>query len=185
MLSRVESQKPLMNTDLGLKRSEVGLAEPNNEWSEEFARESLVISRVLGDLASGIEHVGSTAVNSLPAKPIIDIAVSVETKSAIREIVSKLEGVGYIYRGEAAFQGGHLLVRESSPGVGTHHVHVIEASDPQWRSWLRFRDFLKTDRELRQRYARLKLELKNRFPSDRRSYTLGKTRFIESALKRE
>lgn len=174
-----------MNPDLGLKRSEVGLVEPNDEWSEEFARERLVIGQVLGDLVSGIEHVGSTAVNALPAKPIIDIAVSVESKDAIDAVVSKLEAIGYVYLHNAAFQGGHMLVRESAPGVGTHHVHVIEATDPQWRSWLRFRDFLKTDRELRQRYARLKLELKDRFPCDRRSYTLGKTRFIESALKRE
>ena len=122
---------------------------------------------------------------ALPAKPIIDIAVCVDSDTLIAPVVARLEEVGYLYYGDAAFRGGHLLVKESSPGVRTHHVHVLTADDPQWHSWLRFRDFLRTDRELRQRYARLKLELKSRFPSDRRAYTLAKTRFIENALKRE
>jgi GrpB-like predicted nucleotidyltransferase (UPF0157 family) len=174
-----------VNVNLGLKRSEVGLAEPDDEWSEEFAREGALLDKSLGKLALGIEHIGSTAVRALPAKPIIDIAVCAESEAAIPKVIAILEGVGYIYRGDTPLQGGHLLVRESSPSVRTHHVHVVEVNDPQWWSWLRFRDFLKMDRELRQRYARLKQELKNRFPSDRRSYTLGKTRFIERALKRE
>lgn len=174
-----------MSPNIGLERSEVDLVEPDNEWPAIFARERLLLTRALGELALEIEHVGSTAVSALPAKPIIDIAISVEREAVIPEIVSRLGRIGYIYRGDAAFQGGHLFVRESSPGVRTHHVHVIEVSDPQWKSWLRFRDFLKTDQELRHRYSRLKSELKVQFPSDRRSYTLGKTRFIESVLNRE
>lgn len=171
--------------NLGLKRSEVDLANPSDDWSTEFAQERLSLSTALGDLALGIEHVGSTAVYALPAKPIIDIAVAVDSEAAIPQVALKLEETGYIYRGDAAFQGGHLFVKESLPDVRTHHVHVVRVSDPQWHSWLRFRDFLKTDRVLRQEYVQLKLDLKNRYPHDRRSYTLGKTQFIESALKRK
>lgn len=174
-----------MIAHLGLKRDAVDLVESADDWSEAFSREHLVLKQAFGGLACSIEHVGSTAVGALAAKPIIDIGVCVETDALIPDLVAKLETVGYIYRGDAAFQGGHLLVKESSPGVRTHHVHVVRADDPQWRSWLRFRDFLRTDRELRKRYARLKLELKDRFPTDRRSYTLAKTRFIENVLKRK
>ena len=172
-----------MIADLGLQRDEVTLVESTRDWSEAFSRESLVLREALGNLAASIEHVGSTAVGALPSKPIIDIAISVETDAAIPHVVAKLEAIGYLDRGDAAFQGGHLLVKEASPGVRTHHVHVVRSDDPQWRSWLRFRDFLRADRELRRRYARLKQELKERFPTDRRSYTLAKTRFIEDALQ--
>lgn len=174
-----------MIADLGLKRDEVDLVQSTRDWAQAFSRERRVLEQALGALASSIEHVGSTAVDTLAAKPIIDIAISVEADTAIPELVAKLESVGYLYRGDTPFQGGHLLVKESAPGVRTHHVHVARCDDPQWRSWLRFRDFLRTDRELRGRYARLKLELKERFPFDRRSYTLAKTRFIEDALKSE
>ena len=174
-----------MPPGLGLERTAVELVEPDHEWTKEYARERLNLSKAIGELALAIEHVGSTAVPALPAKPIIDIAVSVQSEAEIPKIVPKLEGIGYLYRGDAPFQGGHLFVRESSPGVRTHHVHVVQIRDPQWREWVRFRDFLKTNSELRKDYAQLKLELKNRFPSDRRAYTLGKTRFIKNTLKDE
>ena len=174
-----------MIVGLGLNRDEVDLAESTPDWSEAFSRERFVLKEILGNLASSIEHVGSTAVGTLPAKPIIDIAVRVEDEAAIRSLIAKLEAAGYIYRGDAPFQGGHLLVKESSPGVRTHHVHAVTADDPQWQSWLRFRDFLRTDRELRKQYTQLKQELKRRFPTDRRSYTLAKTQFIENVLKRD
>lgn len=174
-----------MIAELGLKRDEVDLAQPTRDWSDEFSRERFLLEQALGALACRIEHVGSTAVAALPAKPIIDIAICVDKDAFISRVVTRLEDVGYLYYGDAAFPGGHLFVRESSPGVRTHHVHVVRADDPQWRSWLRFRDFLRTDGELRERYARLKKELKCRFPCDRRAYTLAKSRFIESALKRD
>lgn len=174
-----------MNITIGLKQGEVSLAEPSREWPLLFGREHRLLAHALGDLARAIEHVGSTAVGALPAKPIIDIAVAVQAGDTVARVIPRLEQAGYVYHGEAAFPGGHLFVRESASGLRTHHVHVVPLDDPQWRSWLRFRDFLKTDRELRRRYTRLKRELKSRFPSDRRSYTLGKTRFIEDALSRE
>ena len=173
-----------MSSHLGLEHSEVLLAAPDSDWQEEFIRERRVLGEALGSLAIAIEHVGSTAVGTIPAKPIIDIAILVDSDTAISQAVSRLEAAGYIYRGNTDNQGGHLFVKESSPGVRTHHVHVAHKDDPQWRDWLRFRDFLRTDRELRRRYAQLKSELKERFPHDRQSYTLGKSRFIETALKR-
>ena len=150
-----------------------------------FAREHGLLSETLGALARAIEHVGSTAVDAMPAKPIIDIAVAVDSLDTVPEIITRLERRGYLYRGDGAFTGGHLFIRESTPGVRTHHVHVVAADDPQWQSWLRFRHFLRTDRELRHRYIRLKRELSARFPSDRRSYTLAKSRFIESILSHD
>lgn len=173
-----------MKSDLGLPQDVVDLSAPCREWSSLFARERRIVHRALGELALEIEHVGSTAVEALPAKPIIDIAVAIPSREAVPEVAARLERVGYLYRGEAVFRGGHWFVKEASPGMRTHHIHVVVAGDPQWRSWLRFRDFLRTDGLLRRRYAVLKSELKHRFPSDRRSYTLGKTRFIENALTR-
>ena len=174
-----------MSVGLGLRWGEVLLAEPDDQWAAMFARERRSLAEALGGLARAIEHVGSTAVDALPAKPIIDIAVAVGAEEAVPTVIERLEAIGYIHRPDAAFHGGHLLVRESAPGVRTHHLHVVTEDDPQWRSWIRFRDFLAADRELRARYTRLKRELKCRFPSDRRSYTLAKTRFIEGILSRE
>ncbi len=79
----------------------------------------------------------------LDAKSIIDIPVAVPSRQVILQLGDPLRGLGYLYRGDAGGDGGHLFVRESAPEVRTHHLHVVEVNDPQWRQSLLFRDMLR------------------------------------------
>jgi GrpB-like predicted nucleotidyltransferase (UPF0157 family) len=131
-----------------------------------------------------VQHVGSTAVPGLPAKPILDLAASVRFLDVVPKLITKLTALGYIYRGDGPNSGGHLFVWESEPGVRTIHLHVVTRDDIQWSNYLRFREILRHETILRKRYAALKQELRNRFPNDRESYTNHKHDFIREVLSR-
>ena len=153
------------------------------EWHALFERELRVLLERVGDLAVDIQHVGSTAVEGLEAKPIIDIALAVASAEDIPRLRHPLEGLGYIYRGDAGKDGGHLFVKESAPEVRTHHLHVVSVDDPQWHEWLSFRDELRANEALRASYSDLKKALQERFAEDRKGYTQAKNEFVESVVR--
>ncbi|HOM80202.1 MAG TPA: GrpB family protein [Armatimonadota bacterium] len=169
---------------IGLKRHTVRIVDYDPAWAARYREEARVIRSALDALAVDVQHVGSTAVPGLMAKPILDIAVAVEALEAIPEVVRRLVATGYIDRGDAGRNGGYLLARESEPEVRVVHTHLVCRDDDQWRNYLAFRDLLRSDPEIRSDYARLKRELAAQFPNDRRSYTAGKEAFIRSALAR-
>lgn len=135
-----------------------------------------------GQLVIDTQHVGSTAVPDLPAKPILDIAAGVTMLDSMPELVERLTRIDYIYRGDHGDDGGHIFVAESSPDVRTIHMHVVEYGCKQWRDYLLFRDLLRENTALRQEYARLKKELARVHGNDRESYTTSKETFIRGIL---
>ena len=154
----------------------------SSEWQAAFAAERGRLQALLGTLASAIEHVGSTAVADLPAKPIIDIAVAANLAATFDRINSILLANEYIYMKDAGNDGGHIFVREPYADVRTHHLHLIDADDAQWANYLSFRDLLRNDAGIRQRYAELKAALAAEFYDDREAYTAAKTEFIAEVL---
>ncbi|OED49886.1 hypothetical protein AB838_04725 [Rhodobacteraceae bacterium (ex Bugula neritina AB1)] len=93
-----------------------------------------------------------------------------------------MSSIGYLYRGNNTENGGHLFVLEKSPEVRAIHLHAIFDSDPQWSDYLQFRDILRSNADLRGKYADLKSHLATAFPGDRKKYTAGKASFIKAAL---
>ncbi len=168
---------------IGLKRHAVVVVEHRSEWAELFAAEARALRLAAGDLAEDIQHVGSTAVPGLPAKPIIDIAIAIRSRDVIPELAERLVARGYIDRGDGGSDGGWLLVKESQTNVRTFHVHMVETNDPQWRNYHAFRDALCSDAALRDRYAALKRGLAAQFAGDRKSYTNAKHDFIRGVLR--
>ena len=167
---------------LGLTRNTVRLAEHEPVWFTLFAAEEDRIRECLVDVAVNVQHVGSTAVLGLAAKPILDIAVAVATRSDVSLAANRLREAGYLDRGSAGQEGGHLVVRELSPDVRAVHIHIVEAADSQWSDYLRFRERLRSDGQVRQRYAQLKAQLAATHRTDRRAYTTGKNAFIRQIL---
>jgi GrpB-like predicted nucleotidyltransferase (UPF0157 family) len=167
---------------IGLKRHTVRVVAHRAQWRGLFERELHALLECVGHLVVDIQHVGSTAVPGLDAKPIIDIALAVPSTGVIPRLGRALGDLGYIYRGDAGGVGGHLFVKESAPDVRTHHLHVVAVGDPQWREWLLFRDELRADETLRARYAALKKDLQERFAEDRRGYTEAKNEFIRGLV---
>ncbi len=169
---------------IGLRRHTVRVVEYDAEWASIFETESRAVRKAGGDLVLDVQHVGSTAVPGLPAKPVVDIAVAVGARDAITRLVGSLTAIGYIDRGDGGSDGGYLLVRESEPDVRTVHLHVVEQTDVQWNNYLAFRNTLCQDSKVRQRYAELKRQLVAKFGEDRKAYTASKNNFIREVLKR-
>jgi GrpB-like predicted nucleotidyltransferase (UPF0157 family) len=164
---------------IGLRRHTVRVVEHDPEWASRFEEEAATIRRVGGPLVLDVQHVGSTAVPGLPAKPILDIAVAVGSSGDIPELVRRLTAVGYIDRGDGGRDGGYLLVRDSEPEVRTAHVHIVERADPQWHRYVVFRDILRRDDAIRQQYGDMKKQLAAAYPTDRERYTTSKSEFIQ------
>ena len=167
---------------IGLRRFTVRLVEHEPAWAALFASEAAEIRRHAGEGVVDVQHVGSTAVPGLMAKPILDIAVAVSTPETVPIVAHRLGDGGYIDRGSAGRDGGHLVVKEAAPDVRTVHIHIVDVADPQWRDYLRFRDMLRDDEALRRVYGVLKTSLARACADNRRMYTTGKHSFIRSLL---
>jgi GrpB-like predicted nucleotidyltransferase (UPF0157 family) len=167
---------------IGLKRGTVHVVPSDDEWPAAFAQERRRLCECIGHLVLDIQHVGSTAVSGLAAKPIIDIAVAVASPANVQRCRPLFVELGYLDRGDAGRTGGYLFVKESAPEVRTHHLHMIAIDDPQWANYLRFRDRLRADVALRTEYASLKRKLQERFACDRQGYTEAKDAFIRRVL---
>jgi GrpB-like predicted nucleotidyltransferase (UPF0157 family) len=167
---------------VGLERHRVHLADHHPAWAGLAGEVCREVIRAAGGLITDAQHVGSTAVPGLVAKPILDIAAQVLDHAEVQQLIPLLESFGLVYRGDGGNDGGHLFVRESSPDVKTVHLHVVAKDDPQWEEYLLFRDLLRGDPGIRQRYGDLKEQLAERFPDDRESYTSSKCEFIRGVL---
>jgi GrpB-like predicted nucleotidyltransferase (UPF0157 family) len=168
---------------IGLTRGAVALEPYSPEWPELFRREAERLRAALGDLATAIEHVGSTSVPGLDSKPLIDMAVAVRDWPAADRCRPLLQDLGYEYVPHAS-QVGRLFFALGTPTFRTHHLHLVLANDPQFRGWLLLRDRLRADPRLRDRYQRLKRALAARFPDRREEYTSRKSRFVEMVTNR-
>lgn len=169
---------------IGLKRHAVKLVDYAPQWVP-FADAACKETRMAGDeLLADVQHVGSTAVPGLPAKPIVDIAAAMGDLTLVPELIERLTRIGYLYRGDRGGDGGHLFIMESSPDVRTIHLHVVEHNGEQWGNYIRFRDLLRGDSTIRDQYTRLKRDLALKFPGDRLSYTAAKDEFIGRVLER-
>ncbi|HEY8562144.1 MAG TPA: GrpB family protein [Pyrinomonadaceae bacterium] len=167
---------------LGLERGIVKLLPHDERWHELFAEEKARISDVVGDFVVSIEHIGSTSVCGLAAKPILDIAIAIEDKASGKHCVAPLENIGYVYRGENGIPGRFYFVKGKAERR-THHLHVLLEGSEELKNHLAFRDHLRTNRDAAAEYDRIKTELAEKYPHDRDSYLDGKTEFIEKILK--
>jgi GrpB-like predicted nucleotidyltransferase (UPF0157 family) len=152
-------------------------------WPARFRIEGQLIRIALGDLAPHIEHIGSTAVPGLAAKPIIDILVGVRSLADFERHYDRLGIYGYEYIPEyERVLPDRRFFKRVVRGVRTHHVHVVEFNGLYWKRYMKFRDTLRGDTRLSVRYAELKRHLAARFRFDRDAYTNGKTGFVETVL---
>lgn len=167
---------------IGLEQNTVKLVDHDAGWAR-LGRESCrAVQNACGKRLVDVQHVGSTAVPGLEAKPILDLAAGVHAMNSISEISERLTRAGYLYRGDQGDDGGHLFVLESSPGIRTVHLHVVEHGGNQWRDYLRFRDLLRDRPAIRERYSVLKRGLASACRGDRALYTASKAEFIREIL---
>ncbi|MCM3923274.1 GrpB family protein [Frankia sp. AiPs1] len=162
----------------------VELAAHDPGWAGRFVEQRDRVGDILGDLLAGaVEHVGSTAVADLPAKPVVDLLAPVHDLDAARGAVAALAGDGWLYWPQDPAGHYRLWFLRPHPAARTHHLHVIAHDDPQARALLAFRDALRADADLRGRYARLKRRLGEAYRDNRNAYTNAKGAFVEEALR--
>jgi len=167
---------------LGLRYDTVQIVPYRPEWKRAFSEERERLIDALFEIPCEIEHVGSTAVPGLSAKPILDIAIAVAPGGETSRALLALQTIGYEYRVDAGAEGGHVLVRGPAPLVRTHHIHVVAPDDPQWESYLLFRDLLRQDKSARASYSAEKTVLGRRHRQDRDGYTAAKTEIVQRLL---
>lgn len=164
----------------GLKSGELRLATVGPEWAQRFAAERERISAALGAAALDIQHVGSTAIPGILAKPILDIAVVVQTFELGHSLVPLLVHLGYEYRGENGIARRHYFV-QGAPRR-THHLHVLEPGSAQLSRHLGFRDLLRCSPATAARYSELKRTIAVEAGGKRALYQDLKFSFINEVM---
>ena len=155
----------------------------DSAWRRLFEIERELLNHLLGPwLVGAIEHIGSTAVPGLAAKPIIDLMAGVETLDASRPAIAALQSANYLYAPYRA-DVEHWFCKPN-PARRTHHLHLIPYKSRLWTECLTFRDSLRSDPSIAQQYLVLKQRLAAAHETDREAYTDGKAEFIAAVLQR-
>ncbi|PYQ62473.1 MAG: GrpB family protein [Acidobacteria bacterium] len=160
----------------------VVVVDPDPQWGEAFASLRERLSPALAGLPARIEHVGSTAVPNLAAKPIIDIDVVVPSAAEVPAAIARLESIGYVHQGDLGIPGREAF--QSPPELPRHHLYLCAAASREYERHVRFRDFLRRHPAAAQAYSDLKREAARRFRDDRQAYGDAKSAFIEDVLAR-
>jgi len=167
---------------LGLERGLVKLEPYNNKWSKLFDEERELLSSQLKELIIVIEHVGSTSIEGLFAKPIIDIAIGVSSLDVIIELKEKVKALGYV-EVPVSIDGKHVFARYKEKKI-THFLHVMIYNQNLWIDQISFRDYLRSDLDAKIEYIKIKEKLANKYPNDVISYTNEKKKFVDHILKK-
>lgn len=163
----------------------ISIVEYSPVWRELFEKEKCLLEIALDENTGVIEHIGSTSVVGLAAKPIIDIMIGLHDFSLAGHLVSKIEKSGYQYVPEYEdVMPDRRYFKKKIGGASTHHIHLVEIGSEFWQRHLLFRDFLRENREVADEYAALKKRLAEIKWSDKNEYTDAKTAFIKNIENR-
>lgn len=152
----------------------IDLYEHDPQWAPRFRTERDSLLMAFPGCFLGIEHIGSTAIPGLRAKPIIDMLGIVGHLEACVPVAAKIDGLGYMVRGENGIAGRRYFTREAPDAI---HFHVYAEGDPRIGAHLRFRDHLRANPSSRREYEALKLRLADLHADDRAAYTAAKSSF--------
>ena len=166
---------------LGVKRNTVVLLPYDENWAAQFIIEQNVLAELFEIPLEKIEHIGSTAVPGLPAKPLLDIAVLIDDLDEL-DCELKLKAIGYAER-VGRLAGRQRVFVKSKDDMVTHHLHLIEKGTKHWVEKIGFRDFLCHNEQARLVYQKLKESLSKKYKNERRKYTDAKAEFIQKCIK--
>ncbi|MBE6609788.1 MAG: NUDIX domain-containing protein [Ruminococcaceae bacterium] len=163
------------------KKEVVRLLSYNPEWAEVGKTVINELRSVFGGVIVDARHIGSTAVENLKSRPIIDIAVAVHSFDEARGFLAQLEPLGYLHRPETDTENQIFL--STIKNRYNVYIHIVIYMKTLWNSYVAFQECLKKDPETRQKYEQLKTILAQRHVYDRRAYTAGKSEFVRRILR--
>jgi GrpB-like predicted nucleotidyltransferase (UPF0157 family) len=162
---------------MSTKDAPIQLVAYDSQWPRLFLEERQALLRVLSPWLQGpIEHIGSTAVPGLAAKPVIDIMAAVGTLEESRRAITAVQSLDYLY---APYRPDMMhWFCKPHPSFRTHHLHLVPSGSALWKANIAFRDRLREDQGLAAEYSDLKRNLAVAFEQDREGYTKGKSAFV-------
>ncbi len=177
---------------IGLKRGTVKLYEHEKEWEIEAQNTITRLKEILGDVIKDIQHVGSTSILTIKAKPIIDIALAVDSFDDILAYEKELKNAGFYYRPNAQASIRNQLLfacgnfYEGTGDLQTHFIHIVRTNSMDWINYINFRDYLNSTPSVAKEYENLKVSLALQAPIDscREKYLKGKHDFIVYTLRK-
>lgn len=149
------------------------------EWKNDFEEIKQELVNAIGDLIVGIEHVGSTSVEGLSAKPIIDIDVVISDYSVFDSIVSRLSTIGYTHEGDLGIKDREVFKYTDKPHLRKHHLYVCPQNSKELLRHTTFRDFLRNNPEAVKKYSQVKENGAKLFPDNMDKYIEYKSPCIE------
>ncbi len=159
------------------------VVQPYDEsWPADFEKIKAEISAALGGVAVAIEHVGSTSVKGLAAKPIIDLDVVVKD-AEVPKAVERLAKIGYIHEGNLGIEGREAFHYDGKEHLKPHHLYVCPESSLELKRHIAFREYLRSHKDAVQEYSAIKIEAAKLFPDDIDSYIAHKSPVIEKLYK--
>jgi len=165
---------------VGLARGAVELRPYDPAWAQWFERERTALLADVPDLLE-VEHVGSTSIPGIEAKPIIDMQASLRSLNDWQGVIPRLVQRGYTFTAGRVYES-RVFLPKGPEELRTYYLSLIEAGSEEWRERLRFRDALRSDQALRVEYQELKRRLARQHVSDRAAYTDAKSAFVARVL---
>lgn len=153
-------------------------------WQKAFQDIQAFLNQALSDLIIEIEHVGSTSVIGLAAKPIIDIDIVIDGYHVFDEVRRELESLGYRHEGDLGIKDREAFKYDNLPGFMKHHLYVCPKDSVELKRHLSFRDHLRKSQEDRDRYSEIKLKAAKHHPLDIDGYIEEKSPFIEAIYQK-
>lgn len=167
-----------------MKSKSVIVAPYQAEWKDEFEKIKAYLSKNLEDCTLGIEHVGSTSVKGLSAKPVIDLDVIIEDQKKFETVKNRLECLGYFYQGDQGIADREAFRYDGKTEFMAHHLYVCPKDSEELKRHLVFRDHLRSHKEDRDRYSSVKMEAAKKFPLDREQYMAYKSAVIKEIYRK-
>jgi GrpB-like predicted nucleotidyltransferase (UPF0157 family) len=167
------------------KTKAVKIVPYNSEWKKEFKKLKNMIYNYIGELIMTVEHVGSTSVEGLSAKPIIDMDVVIEDFSILPKIIKGLEKAGYEHEGTLGIEGREAFRKvDHNDEFMKHHLYVCSKNSKGYLEHIALRDYLRNNEYAKKEYEKLKKKLAKKFTYDVDSYCEQKSEFIENILNK-
>jgi len=162
-----------------MKTKRVVVVPYDEAWKSAFEEIRIEIEAEIGDLILGVEHIGSTSVEGMAAKPCIDIDVIIKDYSVFSEIVRKLGAIGYIHEGDLGIKDREAFKYTDKPHLMLHHLYVCPQYSEELRRHITFRDFLRRTPEAVRKYSLVKEKAAELFPDEIDQYIAFKAPCIE------
>ena len=166
-----------------MRTAKVTVLPYNEGWRSDFEKIKNELENAIGDMVIAIEHVGSTSVQGMSAKPCIDIDVVIKDYSVFDIVVAKLADIGYIHEGDLGIKDREAFKYTNKPHLQTHHLYVCPQYSAELHRHITFRDYLRTHPEAVNEYSKVKEKAAQLFPDDIDSYIEFKSPCIAKLYK--